>query len=276
MVFGIFSSPEQKLKVKNEKIFHQIVLLKEHQKAIFRDNAISKLKYIYPDIKICYSLECRNFVGYSSEGAAFIWGDFFDNLLPDLEQLRDKISSQDFSEFAQDSRNAINNFKIPKVYNFYMNCLVENGYLLRSSHYLFGISLLKNDKLIAHSDVSSPMKKGLLSQSLYQNVVQEVTGAGASIITLRFHIQLLDDEIKSEDVYFVFRDIPRKAEHQDREHYLGVCNRIRPFIDAVDPLFNSTEYQGLNSEAVRTEKAWTQLAEGLTRLADHVSKKPDQ
>jgi hypothetical protein len=275
MLFGIFSSPEQKLKAQNEKLLQQSVYLREHQKEIFRDNAIHKLKYTYPDIEVCYSMQCQTFVGYSPKSSAFVWGDFFDNLLPDTELLQDKILSDGFPEHVKEFRHSVINFKIPKIYKFLADCSVENGYLLRPSHYLFGVSLLKNDKIFASSDIKKPMEKGFLSQALYQNIVQDVAGTGASIITLRFHIQLLTDEVLAKDVFFVYKDMPRKAEHQNRDHYLKVCKRLQPFIDVVDPLFNSLGYQIQNSEAVRTEKAFSQLAEGLKWVADRVSKEPD-
>jgi len=241
MLFGVFDSPEKRLRKRNKKHFENVTAIYEGCRLGFRDNAISKLTFMNPDMKFLFNTQCGVFAGLEPEKENFLWGYFDDDELPDLCELEEK---QKYSDFPNLCRNFVRRTKDyrPKRFSFLCGHTEGNGYFYFEGCFIFEILIAKNGKAIARSNASDPKPLGYFRRKLYEHVVQDTSGTGASTLKIVFYFSNYS-ESASDEVYFAYQDPPRKDESQSRPHYMQVCSLFLPFLEAGEQQLRSHEFE---------------------------------
>jgi len=113
-VIRLFQNADERLRKNNEKLFKNVSRVLQQRKDSFRENALSKLVFLYPDMEFAMTNQCQNFAGYSRLQDKFIHGNFLDDFLPHTLDLEDHLSSVHFPTIAQEFHSGIRNFMKPK------------------------------------------------------------------------------------------------------------------------------------------------------------------
>lgn len=251
----LFSSSAERQKKKNEKLRVRALDILDDRKAGFRENAISKLTFLYPDIVFAVSLHSANFAGYSKDRNQYIFGKFFDDFLPDSLDLQECVEEVDFEDRFIEFIQKVQNFTKPKDviidgearqyrdthFRYMIDTHGKNGYTLGDDRFFaYEARLIKNDKIFARSSVFSPKPQGYFAERVYRNIVQDITGPGVSIISL--HILSTNwGAISETKIHFAYVDLPRKSEAQSRDHFIKVCSNFMPFLQAIEKNVTSSE-----------------------------------
>lgn len=230
MVFGIFSTAEQKIKARNLHLFTSAKAIYEKQKLMFRDNAISKLSFMNPRMKFILNTQCDFFAGIDSDSESFIWGHFDDRKLPNLRELEDSQKYSDFPDLCDSFVTLIRDF-YPLGIDSRKVEAGEIGFSFYEGDFIFDLQVAKNGKVICRSNASNPKPIGYFRDSLYRHVVQDINGSGVSELRARLYISNYAENF-CQDIFFHYQDPPRKVESQSRDHYINVCSLFLPFLEA--------------------------------------------
>lgn len=239
-MLGLFGTPNSRVLKKRKALLKRAKLASEKRKMEFRENAISKLSFLYPDIKFAVSMQSPEFVAFSPEKNELLAGRFLDDYLPSLFDLEEKLENDRFESFFQEFLSEVKNYVPQRHAKGYMDRNSKDaqvGYwTVRNAITAFEIQLRKNDRVVARTSRFYPKSTGYLAEKVYENVVQDLTGNGVSKFTIDLGITGFGGGgvcFRSETHYF-YPDFPRKSENQSRDHYLQVCSQFLPFLNALE------------------------------------------
>lgn len=248
-MFGVFNSREKRARKGREKLLRQAEATLFSRKAKFRENAIGKMLFLYPDMKFAVSAHSKEFSGYSATNDKYICGEFADDFLPDLTELRDSIEDPNFEEQVSKFIKEIRDYRMPtpimvdgeqKDYSkFYFDRFLKSekakiGYSVRSMPTrAYEIKLYKNSEIVARTGKFSPKQIGYLAEKVYKNVVQDLKGTGVSMFTIEIG-EYTVGYASSSTINYVYTDYPRKEESQSRDHYLKICSQFIEFLNCLE------------------------------------------
>lgn len=245
-LIGIISSSPVRARKRNEKQIGRLVQAVEARKATFRLNAISKLTFLYPDMEFAMGMTSDQFAGYSQKQNIFVSGEFFDQYLPDISRIQERVEDSSFEKhaaaFAQDIRGLTFKSDLPgaterriheqRIKEFlYRNS--DRGYTFSDSFFPYDMRIRKNGKVIGRSSSQSPKPIGYFAEKAYEHVVEDTRGTGVS----NFSIELLlwnCGDLTEQQIAFVYIDTPRKSVSQMRDHYIKTCSQFVPFLQAIE------------------------------------------
>ncbi len=221
----------------------------ETKKIEFRENAISKLTFLYPDVKFCMNFQSMKFAAFSATKDSLITGSFMDGFLPDLLDLEEVFHDARFEESVKTFRNGVSSFTFPKPVlidgqrrkfsklqfeSFLDSESAKVGYSVSNQYErAYEIRLYKNDKIVGRTSKFSPKPEGYLAEKVYKHVVQDLNGPGVSCFSIDLGVYTAGTVGRTR-VDFLYLDSPRKTEGQSRDHYLGVCSQFLPFLNEIE------------------------------------------
>lgn len=252
---NIFSSSQQRKLKRNRKQFERLVKALEIRKATFRDNALSKMTFLYPDMQFAMGLTSANFAGYSPQENLFVVGEFLDEYLPDRFELEDRVNDEDFElhaeKFARDTRDFVYESDLEDAQDRRldekdtMDFLMrtgDQGYIYSEIWSPYDIRIRKNGRVIGRSSSQSPKPIGYFAEKAYEHVVEDLEGTGVS----NFSIELLlfgNCDLIEREIAFIYIDPPRKSVSQNQDHYLKTCAQFMPFLQAAERFLHDPEWQ---------------------------------
>jgi hypothetical protein len=238
MVFGLFSTAEQKAKARNLRLFDLAKTAYESKRLMFRDNAISKLSFINPDMKFIFNTQCDIFAGVDPANETFVLGQFDDRSLPSLRELEDSQKYSDFPELCKTFMFLLDDHFLTEA-GARKARAGEVGFSYYEGHFVYELRVSKNGQIIARSN--NPKRAGYFRNLLYRSVVQDIKGTGRSELRVSIYFSNYAESF-IEDVFFHYQDPPRKAESQLRDHYISVCSLFLPFLEAGEIQLRSASF----------------------------------
>lgn len=249
-MIGLFSSSTSKIKKKNDALLKKARLALDVRKAEFRNNAVSKLKFLHPDMQFCANIQDADFFAYSAEHDRFEYGRFLDRYLPSLLELEDHAEESEFDQkiciFLKDIQTYVAqpDESVPERYKKYAEWNFKNtvekfgssGYILGDESYVpFDIRLYKNERIFARSTTAKPKGSGYFSEKLYKNIVEDIQGAAGHVSTIKLEIVFTNwGSFISKRTCFTYIDPPRKIQSASRDHFITVCSQFSPFLSAME------------------------------------------
>lgn len=241
-MLGLFQSAQARLLRKRKALLENAKLVLEARKIGFRENAISKLTFLYPDVQFAANLQSDEFAAYSKEKNELKIGYFMDNHLPSLLELEESLERENFEALVQSFLSEVKYYSpSSRPYSFDRNSnRAKVGYEInpinRNGACAFEIKLHKNDEIIGRTSQFYPKPEGYLAEKVYEHVVQDLAGSGVSKFTIDIGVSpfgTCDPDYRCQINYF-YLDHPRRAESQSRDHYLRVCSQFLPFLNAIE------------------------------------------
>lgn len=252
---NIFSSPRNRKLKRNRKQFERLVKSLEARKAAFRENALSRMRLLYPDMQFAIGLTSANFAGYSPQENLFVVGEFFDRYLPDQFRLEDLLNDDDFEmhaeKFARDIRDFVYESDLEdagdrrldeKDTKEFLRKEGAQGYTYSEIWSPYDIRIRKNGRVIGRSSSQSPKPIGYFSEKVYETIVADLNGPGVS----NFSIELLlwgNCALSEREIDFIYIDPPRKSVSQSHDHYLKTCAQFMPFLQAAERFLHDPDWQ---------------------------------
>lgn len=264
-MFGIFLSPEDRLKKRNEAILKRVKDEHACKKLELRQSLFNKMNFLNPTMVLMMNTQSDVFFGYDSQDQYFVCGQFYDSLIGDLFDLEQKLGDSDFELHAQyfleDMQSEIPDYDIENLigYFFYNGARRDDGYCINTRHPPTEIRIKKNGKVIARSGPYSPKHKGYFKEALYRNVVEDIGGTGTSTIEVSFGIWN-GGEIVVIKTFYVYEDQPRSKVGPDIEHYTKVCSLFTPLLEEIE--------QDLLSKNINDAEYLHHLPEGCDQDVD--------
>lgn len=255
----IFLSSQERARKRNEKVIFQLAQAVEARKATFRENALSKLTFLYPDMKFAMAMTSSQFAGFSQKESVFVVGEFLDEYLPDLSRFRQLSQDIDFdkhaAEFARDIRDLTFESDLTeaiarrlheqKVKDF-LRRNADIGYTFRDDFFPYDIRLRKNGRVVGRSSSQRPKQIGYFAEKAYEHVVEDICGTGVSNFSIELLLWNYGDLIKRE-IAFIYVDPPRKSASQMREHYIKTCSHFVPFLQEAERFLRDPGWQNETS-----------------------------
>lgn len=206
-------------------------------------------------MEFAISMTSPKFAGFSRDKELFIFGEFLDWYLPDIEDLRDHISDSDFPERSKDFKNKIidltfssdlpdpgqRRFEERRIRDF-LNRVSDRGYTFSERFFPYDLRMLKNDIVIGRSTTKSPKPTGYFSEKTYAHVVEDIGGTGVSNPTIELHLWNGLD-LTTQEIAFVYIDPPRRSSTQIRDQHLKLCSQFIPFLKAVEEYLHDSAWQ---------------------------------
>ena len=181
------------MKRRNEAVLKRVKDEHARKKREFRKSLINKMSFLNPNMVLMINSQSDVFFGYDSHSEEVSYGKFYDALLGDLFDLKQRLENSDFEVHVKyfmsgmQLENAEHDIKKLVSDFFYRSRAVhEDGYFIGSEHPPIEIRMMKNDKVIARSNPFSPKHKGYFKEALYQNVVEDTGGTGVSTVAVSF------------------------------------------------------------------------------------------
>jgi hypothetical protein len=255
----LFLSAQERTKKRNEKHIAQLKRAVDVRKAEFRNNAISKLTFLYPDMEFAMGMTSDQFAGYSPKENIFVSGEFLDQYLPEVSRITDRALDADFEKhagaFARDIRSLTFESDLPEAVERrvhernvkdFLSRRADHGYTFDDRFFPYDIRIKKNGRVIGRSSSQSPKPIGYFAEKSYAHVVEDTHGTGVSNFSIELLLWNYGDLIEQE-IAFIYIDTPRKSVSQMRDHYIKTCAQFVPFLQAAERFLHDPEWRNETS-----------------------------
>ena len=263
-----FPTPLERQIRQNKKQLDRAISILEERKFGFRNNAVSKLSFIYPDMKFAICMTSKVFAGYSKDRNQCISGEFLDEFLPSISVLRRLVGTEEFEHsfisFIQNVQHLRYEGVSPEkqgegysksydldIHRAYIRKYGDQGFNYNEQYFPYDVHILKNDRIVGRFAAHSPKHMGYFSERVYESIIQDTQGKGVSVFSIELHLWNFGD-LWRRRIDFVYSDPPRNSQTQMRDHLMKTCAQFLPFLQVIEEHLSSPELReeigGLGSE----------------------------
>lgn len=246
-------------KEKNEKIVSQLARAIEVRKRTFRQNVLSKLTFLYPDMDFAIGMTSDQFAGYSPKENILVSGKFLDRFLPDLYRIQDLTHDSEFEThaaiFTRDIENLIYESDISDAdekrrderYNKeFLRRRRDYGYVFDDDFLPYEIMIKKNGRMVGRATSQSRKPFGYFAEKAYTHVVEDINGTGISNFSIELALWNYGN-LRNQEISFFYTDTPRKSVSQMRDHYIKTCSQFVPFLQSAERILHDPAWREATS-----------------------------